>query len=120
MELGARVYTIERHRELYEKAQAILLKLGYSAHFFFGDGYAGKPQYGPYDSILVTAAAPDVPVELLTQLKQGGALVIPVGGRETQVMKKVVRKGDDEYETTEHGLFAFVPMLTGVVNGKQG
>lgn len=120
LELGARVYTIERHRELYEKAQGILGKLGYSAHFFFGDGYAGKPQYGPYDGILVTAAAPDIPGELLGQLKRGGALVIPVGGYETQVMKKIVRKDVDEFETTEHGLFAFVPMLKGVVNGKQG
>jgi len=119
MELGARVYTIERHRELFEKAQVILVKLGYNGHFFFGDGYAGKPHYGPYNAILVTAAAPDVPQELLAQLKIGGALVIPVGGRETQVMKKIVRMGDDEYETTEHGLFAFVPLLKGVVNGKQ-
>jgi len=119
IEMGARVYTIERQRELYEKSQEILGKLGYNTHFFFGDGYAGKPQYGPYDAILVTAAAPDVPEELLTQLKLGGALVIPVGGRETQVMNKIVRTGEDVFETTEHGMFAFVPMLKGIVNGNQ-
>lgn len=119
VELGARVYTIERHRELFEKSQGLLGRMGYNAHFFFGDGFAGKPQYGPYDGILVTAAAPDIPSELLGQLKIGGCLVVPVGGSETQVMKKIVRKGEDEYETTEHGFFAFVPMLKGVVNGKQ-
>lgn len=118
LEMGVRVYTIERHRELFEKSQAILGKMGYSAHFFFGDGYIGKPQYGPYDGILVTAAAPEVPEALLAQLKIGGRLVIPVGGSDTQVMKKIVRKGDDEYETTEHGLFAFVPMLKGISGGK--
>lgn len=118
LELGVRVYTIERHRELFEKSQTILGKMGYSAHFFFGDGYLGKPQYGPYDGILVTAAAPDVPDQLLKQLKIGGRLVIPVGGSDTQVMKRIVRMGDDEYETTEHGLFAFVPMLKGVSGSK--
>ncbi len=118
LEMGARVFSIERHRSLYEKAQKTLAKLGYDCHCFFGDGYAGKPNYGPFDAILITAAAPEVPDILLQQLKIGGRLVVPVGGRETQVMKLIVRKGSDEFETSDHGLFAFVPLLSGVVNGK--
>jgi protein-L-isoaspartate(D-aspartate) O-methyltransferase len=76
-EMGARVYTIERFRELYLKAQRTLSLLGYSAHFFFGDGYEGKPQYGPFDGIIITAAAPQVPEKLLRQLRIGGRLVYP-------------------------------------------
>jgi protein-L-isoaspartate(D-aspartate) O-methyltransferase len=118
VELGIRVYTIERHRVLFDKAQEILGRLGYRAHFFFGDGFEGKPKYGPYDGILVTAAAPDIPEELLKQLKIGGRLVVPVGDGESQEMKLIKRVSEDKYETTNHGLFAFVPMLKGVVNGK--
>jgi protein-L-isoaspartate(D-aspartate) O-methyltransferase len=71
-EMGAKVYTIERYRDLHLKAQHILTSLGYQAHFFFGDGYEGKPQYGPYDGIVITAAAPEIPEKLKTQLKPGG------------------------------------------------
>ncbi len=118
MEMGAKVFSIERHRSLYEKAQKTLIKLGYDCHCFYGDGYAGKPNYGPFDGILITAAAPEIPDMLLQQLKIGGRLVVPVGGRESQVMKLVVRRDKDDFETSDHGLFAFVPLLTGVVNGK--
>jgi protein-L-isoaspartate(D-aspartate) O-methyltransferase len=118
LEMGAKLFTIERHKSLSEKAQKLLSNLGYDCHCFFGDGYAGKANYGPFDSILITAAASDVPDVLLQQLKIGGRLVIPVGGKETQVMKLIIRKGEDEYETSDHGLFAFVPLLKGVVNGK--
>ncbi|HUS86114.1 MAG TPA: protein-L-isoaspartate(D-aspartate) O-methyltransferase [Bacteroidales bacterium] len=117
VELGARVYTIERQKELYNKSQKTLQMLGYTLHFFFGDGYEGKSRYGPYDGILITAGAPYVPDRLLNQLKIGGRLVAPVGRGESQVMTLVVRKGTDEYETTTHGMFSFVPLLKGVVNG---
>ena len=70
-EMGAKVYTIERYRELFLKAQRILASLKYSADFFYGDGYEGKPQYGPFDGIIITAAAPEVPDALLHQLKTG-------------------------------------------------
>jgi protein-L-isoaspartate(D-aspartate) O-methyltransferase len=115
-EMGARVYTIERYRELYLKAQQILSSLGYTAHFFYGDGYAGKPQYGPYDGIIITAAAPEVPETLLHQLVVGGNLVVPVGKSGTQVMNVVKRTGIDTYEHSFHGNFIFVPMLKGTVN----
>jgi protein-L-isoaspartate(D-aspartate) O-methyltransferase len=117
-EMGAKVYTIERFRELYLKAQVILTSLGYSVDFFFGDGYAGQPQYGPFDGIIITAAAPEIPQVLLQQLKTGGRLVIPVGNSGSQLMKVVERTGDDTFSYSDHGNFVFVPMLKGTVNGK--
>lgn len=117
-EMGAKVYTIERYRDLYLKAQQTLSSLGYQANFFFGDGYEGKPQYGPFDGIIITAAAPEVPEKLLSQLKTGGRLVVPCGGKDSQVMTVVTRTGDDTFEYTSHGNFVFVPMLKGTINGK--
>lgn len=117
-EMGAKVFTIERYRELYLKAQRILTSLGYSADFFYGDGYEGKLQYGPFDGILITAAAPEVPKPLLQQLKTGGRLIVPVGSSGSQVMTVVERTGTDSFEYSEHGNFVFVPMLKGTVNGK--
>jgi protein-L-isoaspartate(D-aspartate) O-methyltransferase len=117
-EMGARVYTIERYRDLYLKAQTILSRLGYTADFFYGDGYEGKPQYGPFDGIIITAAAPEIPQKLLQQLKTGGRLIVPLGNSDTQVMTVVERTGTDSFEYSEHGNFVFVPMLKGIVNGK--
>ncbi len=117
-EMGAKVYTIERFRELFLKAQHILASLGYSAEFFFGDGYAGKQQYGPFDGIIITAAAPEIPDALLHQLKTGGRLVVPLGSSESQVMTVVERTGPESFERSEHGNFIFVPMLKGTVNGE--
>lgn len=118
-EMGARVYTIERFRELYLKAQQTLSALKYNnIDFFYGDGYEGKPQYGPFDGIIITAAAPEIPQALLLQLKTGGRLVIPVGASGSQVMKVIERTRPDTFETTEHGNFVFVPMLKGTVKNK--
>ncbi len=116
-EMGVKVYTIERYRELFIKAQKIVTSLGYNVNFFFGDGFEGKPQYGPYDGILITAAAKSVPDTLLGQLKTGGRLVVPLGGRDVQVMTVITRKDNDNYEYTSHGNFVFVPMLRGTING---
>ncbi len=113
LEMGASVYTIERHRELHLKAQQLLSSLNYKAHFFFGDGYEGQPSYSPFDKIIVTAAAPEVPQKLLQQLKPGGRLVMPVGGSDSQRMILVEKTGEDSYKQTEHGAFVFVPMLKG-------
>jgi protein-L-isoaspartate(D-aspartate) O-methyltransferase len=118
VEMGARVYTIERHKELYARAQKILGKLGYDAHFFYGDGYKGKPQYGPFDAILITAAISEIPGELIEQVKPGGCIVAPVGGSQSQVMTRIGKTMEGELEKSTHGLFVFVPMLGGVVNGK--
>jgi protein-L-isoaspartate(D-aspartate) O-methyltransferase len=116
VEMGAKVYTIERFRELFIKAQRTLTSLGYSADFFYGDGYDGKPQYGPFDGIIITAAAPEVPQKLLLQLKTGGKLVVPLGGSDSQVMTVVERTGTDSFDYSEHGNFIFVPMLKGTIN----
>jgi protein-L-isoaspartate(D-aspartate) O-methyltransferase len=117
-EMGAKVYTIERFRDLFLKSQSILAPLGYSIDFFYGDGYEGKEQYGPFDGIIITAAAPEIPDKLLKQLKIGARLVIPVGGSGSQVMKVVERTGEDTFDYSDHGNFIFVPMLKGTVNGK--
>ena len=117
-EMGAKVYTIERYRELYLKAQENITQLGYNIDFFYGDGYEGKPQYGPFDGIVITAAAPHVPEILLGQLKTGGRLVVPVGNANSQMMTVVERTGEESYEYSDHGHFVFVPMLKGTVNGK--
>jgi len=112
LELGAKVFTIERQRELYLKAQKFLQKLGYHPHFFFGDGYLGKPTYGPFDKILITAGAPNIPELLLKQLKNGGIMVVPVG-ENTQKMMRIIRLSDDEFQYDDFGDFAFVPLLKG-------
>lgn len=116
-EMGAKVYTIERFRELFLKAQRTLLSLNYSADFFYGDGYEGKPQYGPFDGIVVTAATSEVPEKLLKQLRIGGRLVVPVGSSILQVMTLVRRTEEDKFDYSTHGSFVFVPMLKGTANG---
>ncbi len=115
-EMGAKVYTIERHRELFILAQRTLIALGYSADFFYGDGYEGKPQYGPFDGIVITAATPGIPAKLQYQLKIGGRMVVPVGDSSSQVMTLVIRSGEGDFEYSSHGTFVFVPMLRGTVN----
>ncbi len=113
LELGAKVYTIERQKELYVKSQTLLAKLGYHPYFFYGDGYKGKASYGPFDKIIVTAGAPYIPEALQKQLVVGGMLVIPVGTTESQVMYSIVRLSETEFKKKEFGQFLFVPMLEG-------
>ncbi len=113
VELGAKVYTIERQRELYMKAQSFLPSIGYKANFFYGDGYEGQPSYGPFDRILITAGATEIPDKLKSQLAIGGIMVIPLGDSNSQVMTRIVRNSEEEYEITEHGRFVFVPLLKG-------
>ena len=109
--LKAEVYSIERQKELYEKAKKYLPKIGYVAKkLSFGDGYKGWPAYAPFDKILVTAGAPEVPKALLSQLKVGGRLVIPVGD-DIQIMTVYIRTNEKEFEKHEYGEFRFVPML---------
>src|SRR4030042_6839912 len=108
LEMGARVYTIERHRELFVKSQKIMHSLGYKPHFFFGDGHSGIPAYSPYDKIIVTAGGDSVPSKLLEQLKIGGLLVMPVGSSINQKMVLVEKLSENDYRSTEHGSFIFV------------
>lgn len=110
-ELGARVYSIERQQELFKKTSVFLPKIGYRAKkLIFGDGYKGLVEDAPFDSIIVTAGAPFVPKPLLSQLKIGGRLVIPVG-EHTQIMTLIIRKDTKEFEQHEFGEFRFVPLL---------
>lgn len=113
LELGAKVYTIERKKELYRKAQIFLPKLGYDAYFYYGDGYQGLPTYAPFDKIIITAGAPFIPEALKKQLAVGGILVAPVGGRSFQVMTSLIKIEQNEYKTIEFDHFVFVPMLKG-------
>lgn len=115
-EMGARLYTIERQRSLYDFASLLLPKLGYNPRFFYGDGYLGLPTYGPFDKIIVTAGADAIPPRLLEQLAVGGRMVIPVGGRDYQVMKIITRQSDTEYTETDAGNFVFVPLLPGTAD----
>jgi protein-L-isoaspartate(D-aspartate) O-methyltransferase len=113
LEMGARVFTIERQRDLYVTSQKILPQLGYKPHFFFGDGYEGAPSYGPFDKIIVTAGGEEIPQKLLSQLKIGGRLVMPVGSTQSQTMILVEKLSENEFRTSEHGTFIFVPLLKG-------
>ncbi len=113
LELGANVFTIERHRILNVGAQALLPTIGYHPHFFYGDGFEGLPTYAPFDRIMITAATETIPEKLLQQLKVGGKMVLPMGGRHTQVMILVEKTKENDYITSEHGAFVFVPMLRG-------
>ena len=113
MEMGAKVFTIERQRELFLKSQDLLFRLGYKPRIFYGDGYEGLPAYSPFDKILVTAAASSIPEKLLDQLKIGGIMVIPLGDSDGQRMVKVIHKSPKEYLRTEHGDFIFVPLVKG-------
>lgn len=109
--LGAHVYSIERQLELFKKTSKFLPKIGYVAkRLIFGDGYKGLPDEAPFDRIIVTAGAPFVPKPLLSQLKIGGRLVIPVGDVD-QIMTLYIRKGTKEFEKHELGNFKFVPLL---------
>jgi protein-L-isoaspartate(D-aspartate) O-methyltransferase len=119
IELGAKLYTIERLKELYVSAQVLLKKLGYFPFNYFGDGYAGLPPYAPFDKILITAGAPDVPEELLKQLKVGGWMVAPIGPQHSQDMLRIIKVSEQNYKTENHGKFIFVPMLKGKINGVQ-
>lgn len=109
--LKAKVYTVERQLSLFKKTKLFFEKMGYRPkRFVFGDGYKGMPQEAPFDGILVTAGAPRVPKALLSQLKIGGRLVIPVG-EDSQTMMLITRSSEKEFERRECGTFRFVPLL---------
>lgn len=112
--LGAKVYSIERQMQLYIRTKELLQNLHYPITTFLGDGFKGLPNYAPFDKIIVTAAAPYIPRSLLDQLKPQGIIVVPVVHNEKQVLVKVKKINDSNFEQTIHGECAFVPMLEGI------
>lgn len=110
LEMGVKVFTIERQKELFDKTKFFLPSIGYNTKFFYGDGYKGLPVFAPYDKIIITAGAPSIPDALLGQLKIGGRLVIPIGDK-VQIMTLIEKIADKQFEKTEFGEFKFVPLL---------
>ena len=113
-EMGCKAYTIERHEPLYKQTSILLKEIGYrQVRTFYGDGYLGLPRHAPFDRIIVTAGATEVPQALLDQLVIGGHLVIPVGEGEVQKMLRITRRTETEYDREVLGDFRFVPLLKG-------
>lgn len=109
--MGAEVFTIERQKELFDFSKILLKKIRFEPRYqTYGDGYKGLPTYAPFDKIIVTAGAPEIPKELLKQLKIGGIMVIPVGNQ-SQKMISILRLDEANFEMFEFGEFKFVPML---------
>jgi protein-L-isoaspartate(D-aspartate) O-methyltransferase len=115
-EMGVQVFTIERQKNLYEKTKQFVLKTKYpNIKFFYGDGFEGLPTYGPFDKVIITAAAPFIPPKLIEQLKTGGKMVIPVDDEagNYQRMLRLTKNEDGSYSEETFENFSFVPMLTG-------
>ncbi|MEE4255753.1 MAG: protein-L-isoaspartate(D-aspartate) O-methyltransferase [Bacteroidales bacterium] len=115
-ELGAKVFTIERQKKLYTRSKKFLAELGYKAKVFYGDGYKGLPAFAPFDRILITAGAPELPKGLAGQLKTGGMIIVPLGRGEIQVMARFVKEADGTLRKEDHGAFRFVPLLKNLAN----
>lgn len=112
LEMGCKVYSIERQKTLYDKTKLFLPYIGYNgAKFIYGDGYKGLPQFAPFDKIIVTAGAPYIPNDLLTQLKIGGIMLIPLGEGETQEMVWLKKTSNTSFDKKVLGNFKFVPLL---------
>ena len=110
-EMGAKVFTIERHKQLFEQTRKRFNELNYNIKTFFGDGFKGLPAFAPFDKIIVTCGAAQLPEKLPEQLKTGGIMVIPIGPLTEQVMTTILKKPDGSLEIIELDKFRFVPML---------
>lgn len=113
-EMGAQVFTIERQKKLFDSNKGFpFLKKYPSIKFFYGDGYEGLPTFAPFDKIIITAAAPEIPQKLIDQLKPAGMMVIPLGSGDVQQMMRITKleNGSLKEEVFEH--FSFVPMVEG-------
>jgi protein-L-isoaspartate(D-aspartate) O-methyltransferase len=111
LEMGAKVHTIERQRELFNVTKPILTKMGYRAQFYFGDGFEGKAAFAPFDKIIVTCGAPFVPPKLVEQLASNGRMIIPVGEGREQIMTLLTKNENGTLNEETYGNFSFVPML---------
>lgn len=115
--IGARVYTIERQKKLFDLHKKLIVPKKYpNIKFHYGDGFEGLPTYAPFDKILITAAAPIIPPKLLQQLKVGGIMVLPLNEGESQRMLRIIKKTETQFEQENLDMFSFVPMLQGKID----
>ena len=113
-EMGAKVFTIERQKKLFDKTKEFIFKSKYhNLKFFYGDGYEGLQTYGPFDKVIITAAAPFIPPKLIEQLKAGGKMIIPLDEGEHQRMLRLTKNADGSINEEAFENFSFVPMLSG-------
>ncbi len=113
-EMGAQVFTVERQKKLFDKNKDFIFKSKYSnIKFFYGDGFEGLPTYAPFDKIIITAAAPEIPPKLIEQLKSGGKMVLPLEENKLQRMVRLTKNADGSYGEESFENFSFVPMLKG-------
>ena len=116
-ELNTHVYTIERQKDLFKKTKEFLPSIGYKCNFFYGDGYKGLEKFAPFDRVIITCGAPQIPQSLIDQLKIGGRMVAPIGDGDIQIMHLIEKISKTETKITTHGEFSFVPMLNDKQNG---
>ena len=116
-ELNTNVYTIERQKDLFKKTKEFLPSIGYKCNFFYGDGYKGLEKFAPFDRVIITCGAPQIPQSLIDQLKIGGRMVAPIGDGDIQIMHLIEKISETETKITTHGEFSFVPMLNNKQNG---
>jgi protein-L-isoaspartate(D-aspartate) O-methyltransferase len=113
-EMGVKIFTIERQKELFDKTKNFIFKTKYTnLKFFYGDGYEGLPTYAPFDKVIITAAAPFIPPKLIEQLKVGGKMIIPLDAGEHQRMLRLTKLPDGSFSEETFENFSFVPMLAG-------
>jgi len=113
--MGAKVYTIERQKKLFDKTEKFLHEIGFgNIRTLYGDGYEGAPRFAPFDKILITAGATEIPEKLVDQLKPGGIMVIPLGQGDLQKMLRITKNEDGSLKKENFGNYRFVPFLKGV------
>lgn len=113
-EMGAHVYSIERQKKLFEaNRQFAFLKKYPTIKLFYGDGFEGLPTFAPFDRVIITAAAPEIPPKLIQQLKPGGMMVIPLGAGDVQQMLRLTKLESGALQEEVFDRFSFVPMLGG-------
>ncbi len=115
-ELGAKVFTVERQKKLYLKTKKFLQQFPYRIKAFYSDGNKGLPAFAPFDRIIITAAAPEIPQPLIDQLKPNGILLLPLGLGNVQQMVRIKKLPDGTIETEQFGNYSFVPMLKNKAN----
>lgn len=116
--MGAKVFSIERQRNLYFKTKEILEQLPFRVKTFLGDGFEGLPTYAPFDRVIITAGAPDVPEVLINQMKTTAIMVIPIDNPndDGQTMLRITKLDNGSLKKETFGDFRFVPMLKDIGN----